>query len=340
MISHDDDERAPRRKPVQLRQLFVNPLEHGRPLLGLPAVGVPHLVGVADVQVRQPRRLRGLARGSHAAERPHIALVVRTAQRGLRQRGVGELRQSAAGDPHAGGPQGLEHRGLPLQVQRRDRVVELDQLRQLPRLGVALRVARHPRQARARAGAESRHRGDGGARRACGDGPVVGLVAQQCAQIRTVSDAHPKVPVTKAVNQRHDHTVGLGNPQGDAQGLRIMVDPRGDRMPYRRADRRQHGGQVQRPAAYGVAPPVAIPNGRYRLQQFVHARDFSVHVFHSSTVRRKRTRLGGILGMIVRYHGRLDFSTAPFRPFAPCGWPKHRLGNGTYGTSHHDSSGL
>ena len=42
--------------------------------------------------------------------------------------------------------------------------------------------------------------------------------------------------------------------------------------------------------------------------------------------------------MIVRYHGRLDFSTAPFRPFAPCGWPKHRLGNGTYGTSHHDSS--
>ena len=49
MISHDDDERAPRRKPVQLRQLFVNPLEHGRPLLGLPAVGVPHLVGVADV---------------------------------------------------------------------------------------------------------------------------------------------------------------------------------------------------------------------------------------------------------------------------------------------------
>ena len=181
-----------------------------------------------------------------------------------------------------------------------------------PRLGVALRVARHPRQARARAGAESRHRGNGGARRACGDGPVVGLVAQQCAQIRTVSDAHPKVPVAKAVNQRHDHTVGLGNPQGDAQGLRIMVDPRGDRMPYRRADRRQHGGQVQRPAAYGVAPPVAIPNGRYRLQQFVHARDFSVHVFHSSTVRRKRTRLGGILGMIVRYHGRLDFQRHHF----------------------------
>ena len=122
-----------------------------------------------------------------------------------------------------------------------------------------------------------------------------GVVAQQCAQIRTVSDAHPKVPVAKAVNQRHDHTVGLGNPQGDAQGLRIMVDPRGDRMPYRRADRRQHGGQVQRPAAYGVAPPVAIPNGRYRLQQFVHARDFSVHVFHSSTVRRKGHGWAGFL---------------------------------------------